>query len=194
MSAYKYLPRCLVVLSVLTFGSGASCLAAQGVVGDLIPSTAFVQAGIGDQSTRAYIGGFTWDWNWRHHYGFGTLSGYFDADFGRWTTDRNGVKGYAWMTQVGLTPVLRFRPTGAAADWFAEIGVGPNYILPLYRSGSKRFSSEFNFGDHVAIGRDFGGRDQHELALRAEHFSNAGISHPNPGENFVQLRYSYRFR
>ena len=160
----------------------------------MIPSTAFVQAGIGDQSTRAYIGGFTWDWNWRHHYGFGTLSGYFDADFGRWTTDRNGVKGYAWMTQLGLTPVLRFRPTGAAADWFAEIGVGPNYILPLYRSGSKRFSSEFNFGDHVAIGRDFGGRGQHELALRAEHFSNAGISHPNPGENFVQLRYSYRFR
>ena len=185
--------RYLAVMAVLTFSSGARCLAAQSVFDDLIPSTAFVQAGIGDQSTRAYIAGLTWDWNWRQHYGFGTLSGYFDADFGRWTTDRNGVEGYAWMTQVGLTPVLRLRPAGAAANWFAEIGVGVNYILPLYRSGTKRFSTEFNFGDHVAIGRDFGSRRQHEVAVRAEHFSNAGIAHPNPGENFAQLRYSYRF-
>jgi hypothetical protein len=29
-----------------------------------------------------------------------------------------------------------------------------------------------------------------EVALRVEHFSNAGISHPNPGENFLQLRLS----
>ena len=184
--------RYLAVIAVLTLSSGARCLAAQSFVDDLIPSTVFVQAGIGDQSTRAYIAGVTWDWDWRQHYAFGTLSGYFDADFGRWTTDRNGVEGYAWMTQVGLTPVLRFRPAGAAADWFAEIGVGLNYILPLYRSGSKRFSTEFNFGDHVAIGRDFGSRGQHEIAVRAEHFSNAGIAHPNPGENFAQLRYSYR--
>jgi lipid A 3-O-deacylase len=192
MHALRLLPRSLVVLTFLTCGSSPRCLAAQGIVNELMPSTAFVQAGIGDQSTRAYIAGVTWDWNWRRHFGFGTLSGYFDADFGRWTTDRNGVKGYAWMTQVGLTPVLRLRPS-AAAKWFAEIGVGANYILPLYRSGSKRFSTEFNFGDHVAIGRDFGSRDQHEVALRAEHFSNAGIEHPNPGENFAQLRYSYRF-
>ena len=191
MPARNFLPWYLAVVSVLTYSSSAR--SAQSVVDDLIPSTAFVQAGIGDQSTRAYIAGLTWDWNWRHHFGFGTLSGYFDADFGRWTTDRSGVKGYAWMTQVGLTPVLRWRPAGSLSDWFAEIGVGANYILPLNRSGSKRFSTEFNFGDHVAIGRDFGSRGQHEVALRAEHFSNAGIAHPNPGENFAQLRYSYRF-
>ena len=191
MPARNFLPWYLAVVSVLTYSSSAR--SAQSVVDDLIPSTAFIQAGIGDQSTRAYIAGLTWDWNWRHHFGFGTLSGYFDADFGRWTTDRSGVKGYAWMTQVGLTPVLRWRPAGSLSDWFAEIGVGANYILPLYRSGPKRFSTEFNFGDHVAIGRDFGNRDQHEVALRAEHFSNAGIAHPNPGENFAQLRYSYRF-
>lgn len=30
-------------------------------------------------------------------------------------------------------------------------------------------------------------------ALRLQHFSNASIRHPNPGENFVQLRYARRF-
>jgi hypothetical protein len=193
MAARHYIARCLAVVAIVTLGSGTRSLPAQGIISDLMPSTTFVQAGIGDQSTRAYIVGATWDWSWRQHYGFGTLSGYFDADFGRWTTDRNGVVGYAWMTQVGLTPVLRLRPARSWSDWFAEIGVGANYILPLYRSGSKRFSTEFNFGDHVAVGRDFGSRGQHELAVRAEHFSNAGIAHPNPGENFAQLRYSYRF-
>ena len=86
MPARNFLPWYLAVVSVLTYSSSAR--SAQSVVDDLIPSTAFVQAGIGDQSTRAYIAGLTWDWNWRHHFGFGTLSGYFDADFGRWTTDR----------------------------------------------------------------------------------------------------------
>lgn len=158
----------------------------------LIPSSVFAQAGLGDQSTQAYIGGATWDWRWQQHYRFGTLGGYFEADFGRWTTNNDGIRGSAWMTQVGLTPVLRLHPAGAA-HWFAEIGVGANYILPIFRSGPKRFSTEFNFGDHFAIGRDFGQRNQHELAARVEHFSNAGIAHPNPGENFVQLRYAYRF-
>jgi hypothetical protein len=44
----------------------------------------------------------------------------------------------------------------------------------------------------MAVGRMFGAERQHELVLRLEHFSNAGIDHPNPGENFVQLRYAHR--
>lgn len=62
--------------------------------------------------------------------------------------------------------------------------------MPLFSTGQKRFSSKFNFDDHVAIGRDFG---HVEVSLRGEHFSNAGISRPNPGEDFGQLRIAYRF-
>ena len=40
---------------------------------------------------------------------------------------------------------------------------------------------------------DFEGFAAHELALRVQHYSNAGIRHPNPGENFVQLRGSFAF-
>jgi lipid A 3-O-deacylase len=79
-----------------------------------------------------------------------------------------------------------------AWHWFSEIGVGANYIVPLYRTGHKLFSTEFNFGDHIGVGYQFGGRRQHALMVRLQHFSNAGIEHPNPGENFVQLRYSRR--
>lgn len=166
--------------------------AAQFDLAALEPSTLFIQAGIGDQSTQAYMGGATWEGNWHKHYSFLAVSGYFEAAAGRWITREEGFSSSAWATQIGLTPVIRLQPSGFGHDWFAELGVGANYIIPLYKADHKRFSTEFNFGDHLAIGRQFGERRQHELALRVEHFSNAGIAHPNPGENFVQLRYAYR--
>lgn len=155
------------------------------------PSTVFVQAGVGDESTRAYVAGATWDLPWRHQYRYALLSGYFEADFGRWTVEHQGVTSSSWATQLGLTPVLRLRHD-ADSPWFAELAVGGNYILPLFQSGSKRFSTKFNFGDHLAIGRQFGVARHQEVALRLEHFSNGGIDHPNPGENFLQLRYAVR--
>lgn len=183
-----------ILLALADIASAAGTApAADAGAGSWMPSTVFGQAGVGNQNTQAYALGATWDWAWRRQYRFASIGGYFEATFGRWVTDRYGDNGAAWMTQVGVTPVLRLRPSGPAADWFAEIGVGANFILPLFRSGDRRFSTEFNFGDHFALGRDFGKRDRHELALRVEHFSNAGINHPNPGENFTQLRYSYRF-
>lgn len=157
----------------------------------LSPASVFVQAGFAEEQTRAYVLGLTWDWNWQKQFSWLIASGYFEADAGRWITDRNGVSGSAWATQIGLTPVLRVKPD-FARHWFAEIGVGANVILPLYRSRDKQFSTEFNFGDHLAIGRQFGTHDNQEIALRLQHFSNGGIDHPNPGENFIQLRYSHR--
>jgi lipid A 3-O-deacylase len=168
-------------------------LPAQDWLHAITPSTVFVQAGAGDQQARAYVGGASWDWSWRHSAGPGTLTGYFEAAFGRWTTRHAGEPDTVWPTQLSVTPVLRFQPSGAMNPWFAEIGVGGNYLVPVFRDGHKQFSSKFNFGDHAAIGRQFGARLEHALAVRVEHFSNAGIEHPNPGEDFVQLRYSYRF-
>jgi hypothetical protein len=195
MSAAFHLPilrRCLFVALWSTSFTATSSYAAELDLSALRPSTLFVQAGIGDQSTRAYVAGATWNWTWRREYSFVTATGYFEADVGRWSTNDHGVRSSAWVTQVGLTPVLRLQASGAISDWFAEIGVGANYIVPLYRTSNKRFSTEFNFGDHFGIGHLFGEHREHELTVRVQHFSNAGIKHPNPGKNFLQLRYSRR--
>jgi lipid A 3-O-deacylase len=154
----------------------------------LAPTSAFVQAGIGDQRTTAYTAGLTWDLPWHYDFRFGRLGAYGEAAIGRWHTN-SYREATAWPTQISATPTVRFYPA-RASQWFAEAGVGVNYIVPIFNSGEKRFSTEFNFGDHVAIGRDFG---HSEVSIRMEHFSNAGIDHPNPGENFGQLRYAYRF-
>jgi lipid A 3-O-deacylase len=176
----------LLAILLATSGNNASALS----LDSFRPSTLFVQAGVAEQHTQAYSAGVTWNWPWQRQFGFGTLYGYSEASFGRWITDVGGG-GSAWETQIGLTPVIRLQPV-RANKWFAEVGIGVNLILPIYQSESKTFSTEFNFGDHLAIGRYFGARNQHELALRVQHFSNGGIDHPNPGENFLQLRYSRR--
>lgn len=187
MSARHYIIALVASLSFMSTGTRAADLSASAIS----PDSLFLQAGSAEQETRAYVLGLTWDWNWRKQFSVFTATGYFEADVGRWESERNAIDSSAWATQVGLTPVLRFSPT-AAPRWFAEIGVGANFILPLYRSRDKEFSTEFNFGDHFAVGRQFGRNHRQEIAVRIQHFSNGGIDHPNPGENFLQVRYSHR--
>ena len=94
---------------------------------------------------------------------------------------------------ASYTAHLRIESRDAVQPWFFEVGIGLNAVMPLYQSRDKRFSTRLNFGNHVAVGRRYGEHHAHEWALRIEHFSNAGIRHPNPGENFVQLRWARRF-
>lgn len=131
--------------------------------------------------------GVTRDWPWEKEFSFGRASGYWEVSLGRWHSEGRGSH---WVGQVGLTPVLRIQPRTWSEGWFIEGGIGANLLFPIYHSEKKRFSTVFNFGDHIAVGKRFGDKQQHELALRLQHFSNGGIEEPNPGEDFLQLRYS----
>jgi lipid A 3-O-deacylase len=156
------------------------------------PRQLFAQAGVATDS-RTLVIGATWPWDWERRWAGGRASGYWEVAIGRWASDAAGKKSSAWVTQLGLTPVLRWQPGSWHEGWFVEAGVGGNVLLPIYRSREKRFSTAFNFGDHVALGLRFGEGSRQEVALRLQHFSNAGIRRPNPGENFVQVRYSAAF-
>jgi hypothetical protein len=176
-------------LALLALGGGAGSAAAF----DLAPQSAFAQYGSAGDTEAATIG-VTWDWNRRWSLGSGELSGYWEAALGRWRGPAVGDSGSAYTTQIGITPVFRWRPDGGSSPWFFEAGIGANALTPIYRTERKSFSTTFNFGDHLAVGRSFGAQREHELALRVQHFSNGGIKEPNPGETFGQLRYVYRFR
>lgn len=179
--------------------AGALALAPAGVLrADTIdrvlqPGSLFMQAGKAADDTDAVVFGATWPWAWQHLFSYGELTGYWEASLGRWSTTRDRVSSSAWVTQVGVTPVVRWHPRSWGGQWYLEGGIGANLLLPAYRSRDKRFSTAFNFGDHLAVGRRFGAARRHEIALRVQHFSNGGIKKPNPGEDFVQLRYSHRY-
>ena len=153
---------------------------------------AFVQAGVAEDA-QALVVGLTQPWSWQRDFAAGRASGYWEASFGRWSSELDdGQRSSAWVTQLGVTPVLRWQPRTWGERGFVEAGIGANLLLPIYRSRDKRFSTAFNFGNHIAIGWRLGAQRRHEIALRVQHFSNAGIRHPNPGEDFVQLRWAWR--
>jgi lipid A 3-O-deacylase len=154
------------------------------------PQWAFGQVGSGSD-TAAVTAGLTWELPYEMRLGNGRVSTRVEAAIARWRVDaqdRGG--GFSWFTQAGITPALRWQP--ALTRWFFELGVGATAVWPRYRSEDRQFSTTFNFGDQLAVGRCFGAGDRHEVSLRLQHFSNGGVRRPNPGADFVQLRYSIR--
>ena len=178
--------RLAVCLGVMTSPGFASAQSS------LVPTGVFLQWGSAGSTHAASVG--TW-WGWGKEWALagGTLSGYWEGSLSAWSYPGMDGRRTSWLGQLGLVPVFRYRPEGPWSKWFGELGIGLTLTTTVYETQGKRFSTSFNFGDHVAIGRSYGSSDQHELALRAQHFSNAGIRQPNPGLNFVQLRYSYTF-
>jgi hypothetical protein len=146
----------------------------------------YVQGGVAEDAQSLTVG-MSRDWRWEKQYRYGHISGQWQGEVARWHSDSQN------STQVGVTPAVRWRPNGWDNGWFVEGGIGLNVIFPKYDTRKKAFSTTFNFGDHVAIGKRFGADQQHEWSLRFQHFSNARIKNPNPGENFLQFRYTQRF-
>jgi len=187
--------RTRIFFSLLLASAGAMAASARGEPDNKwLPDMVFAQVGGTAEDTDAYALGAVWNWDWSRRYDHGVLTGYTEGTIGRWLTDDAARGGSHSYTQVGVTGVLRFFPGQGNNRWFGEFGLGANYITPVYQGEGKSFSTEFNFGDHIAVGRILGSQRTASVALRFQHFSNAGLETPNPGENFVQLRYTYQFR
>jgi lipid A 3-O-deacylase len=191
-AAYPFLPlaRSLSSLSPRVaprLALGALLVAASTQALAAEPRSAwYVQGGVAEDAQSLTVG-MSRDWRWEKQYRYGHVSGQWQGEVGRWHSDSEN------STQVGFSPALRWRPNGWSDGWFVEGGIGLNVIFPKYNTHSKEFSTTFNFGDHIALGKRFGNDDQHEWSLRFQHFSNARIKRPNPGENFLQFRYTQRF-
>jgi hypothetical protein len=173
------MPARLAVAALLSACFASTALASE-------PRTAYyVQGGVAEDAQSLTIGASR-DWAWEKQYRFGHVSGQWQGEIGRWQSDNQG------STQVGISPALRLHPNGWNEGWFLEGGIGVNVIFPKYSTEKKTFSTTFNFGDHIAVGKRFGTDAQHEWSLRFQHFSNGRIRSPNPGENFLQFRYTRR--
>ena len=125
--------------------------------------------------------------SWRE----GARSFYWDLFASQWRGPFDGQRRS--IAQLGAIATWRYRFDGGASPWFVEGGIGGSVSDRLYRTDSRSFSTTFQFTEVIGAGYSFGERGRHELSLRLQHFSNAGIRKPNPGENFVRLRYAYRF-
>ena len=88
------------------------------------------------------------------------------------------------------TPALRWQ---VGERWYLSGGIGATLASHTFRNHGRRFSTRFNFATHVGAGVWLDAARTHALELRLQHVSNASIKKPNPGEDFLQLRYLHSF-
>jgi hypothetical protein len=136
------------------------------------------------------------EWNWDKKWQLSEnwfISGYWEASIGYWRTDGN--HGDHEIIDFGFTPVFRLQREAAISNIipYAEFAIGAHILSDRDITDGDRFSTNFQFGDHIGLGIRFGERSQYDLGYRMQHLSNAGIDHPNPGINFNQLRFQYHF-
>ncbi|MES3001726.1 MAG: acyloxyacyl hydrolase [Pseudomonadota bacterium] len=155
------------------------------------PAGVFAEAGIAEHGAYSATFGGVWPWAWKRDTAVGELTAISEGWISQWRARQ--VTGRESFTQLGFQPLLRLRFAGGVSPWFAEAGIGVTYTDEVYHSATKTFSTKFNFKDTLGVGRSFGADRKQELGLRVSHFSNASIKRPNPGENFLQLRYAHSF-
>lgn len=155
--------------------------------------TMYLQAGAGDHNSAALTVGATFPWgNWSWSLGSGTVRGHWDAYVGGWSG--KDLSDHRFTTAViGIGPSLRWRGAQGTSPWFFEAGTSLMVSNKYFYNGDERMGTRWNFASHLGLGRNFGSASQHELSLRVQHASNAGIKKPNPGINFLQLRYARAF-
>jgi hypothetical protein len=163
-----------------------------------LPSTVFatdsasVEFGTGN-STQMLRVGAQWRWERQWWKSNGThLGGYWDLTLAEWRGNsfQNNPGRTQNITDIGITPVFRFE-RDTLKGLYAEAAIGAHYLSELYDNAGRQLSTNFQFGDHIGMGYVF--RNNVDLGIRFQHFSNGGIREPNSGVNFAFARLSYHF-
>jgi lipid A 3-O-deacylase len=179
------LPRSLLALALAGVFSSAHAF-------DWQPDGVSLQAGFAGRGTAMAGVGVVWDWDFERMRRKAELTAHTELMLNTWRADAVGG-GHQGYTQVAVVPSLRMRLGRGESPWFIEIGIGASYMDRLFVTPRKGFSTRWNFYDVLGTGYSFGANREHELGLRWMHTSNAGIRNPNPGQDFLQLRYVARF-
>jgi hypothetical protein len=98
-----------------------------------------------------------------------SLTGFWEISLGRWYAETNWRHSdLTWTTQFSTIPSVRLAETWRPR-WYAEFGVGPSLLLPLYITRERTFSTQFNFRDAPSLGRLVGAHGQHDFSVRVHH-------------------------
>jgi lipid A 3-O-deacylase len=159
---------------------------------NLRPDAVSLQGGVGSHGTSNAGAGLVWDWNFERLRRKAELTAHTELMVNSWRADAVGG-GHQALTQVVLLPTLRMQLSRGASPWYLEVGVGASWLDQRFVTPDREFSTQWNFYDVLGMGRSFGPAARHELGLRWVHVSNGGIKKPNPGQDFLQLRYVARF-
>lgn len=156
-----------------------------------VDAASFEFAGADKVQSARFAAQWNWQSQWRPLNGT-KLVGYWDLSLAEWrgTRFRNTPGRHQYLTDLGITPVLRLSGETGTGSYF-EAGVGAHLLSEKYNNNGHRFSTNFQFGTHVGVGYVF--QNRLDLGINFRHLSNAGIMQPNSGQNFAGARIAYTF-
>lgn len=180
----------VVLVSAATLAGAAAFppASAQG----LRPAGLYAQGGGGQSGLQAASVGLVWPWSWSRPAAGGELTVHAELFASQWRARAAGG-GRQGFTQIGVVPMLRYRFAEGRSPWFVEAGIGLSVIDRQFATPARTQASRWNFSDNLAMGHSFGAAGEHEVSLRWQHTSNAGLKDPNPGVDLILLRYAARF-
>lgn len=179
------LPALVLTTALTTLAHSPA--AAQWV--DYAPTGAYVQLGTGENHLKSATVGAVWACAcWQGMLG-GRVDAYLEGSLGLWSV--RGPNGRTSYGSLGVVPMFRYRFDQGRSPWFVEAGIGAVVTNRLYETANKGFGSRLNFSDQLGLGYRLNPKE--ELSLRVQHVSNAGLKEPNPGENFLQVRYAFNY-
>ena len=181
----RTLARCASAVAGVVLSASAHAI-------DWKPDSFFVQGGFARNAATSASVGLAWDWDWERLRRHAFVNARTELFVSHWQA-RSFVEGYQGFQQIVLMPVLRMQLDQGRSRWFLETGVGASWMNRMYITPTNQFSTQWNFYDMLGVGYAWGKERQHEFGLRLVHISNLGIREPNPGEDFVLLRYAQRF-
>lgn len=146
------------------------------------------------QASRTGMARVAAQWSWPQRWLAGAtwhLGGYWEVSAAQWRRETQPGER-ARLAEIGLTPVFRLQRNDFHG-LYLEGGIGA-HLISSTALGNKRFSSAFQFGDHLGFGYRFGAGGAADIGYRYQHLSNADIKLPNNGIDFHQIRLQYWFR
>lgn len=122
---------------------------------------------------------------------FGDLSVYFELGWSYWKYDQQAAD----ETEIGIAISPVFTKAFATIDgrplsW--EFGIGMS-LLSNKEFAGKNIGSYYQFEDRLGLSYPLDDRQTMTISIRYMHYSNGGVSRHNPGLDFANLSFAYKF-
>ena len=146
------------------------------------------------QDTDDVSVGARWDWpglvdDWSK--GVHAL-GRVEFDITNFQGERNAPR-HDNVRALAVIPEVRLSPERGSNVPFVDLGLGIGGVSEVTINGDRHFASAFQFTELLRVGLRAGLGGRWEVALSAQHFSNAGLKKPNDGITYGGVSLAWRF-
>lgn len=123
---------------------------------------------------------------------FDSLDIYWEVSINFWEFGENNEHDTNFV--VALSPVVgkTFYHIDDKYPLSWEFGIGVSLVNDTKFAG-KDIGSHYQFEDRLGLRVDFGKSLDQSVSLRYMHYSNGGLNSKNPGVDFLNLSYAYKF-